>query len=290
MCEKCDDLRSKLEAKVGKLSESEFKGVKFIAALGADFDAIVDAIEYRRKEIASGKSSTNRLTDLLKELTTVTISNKGKLAAPDEVEKLLGRAMTDAESEVGFKMAIHGKSVEDIAEAIRAMPNTDETNESATSAEVDLPDEIKELIQLAKDAGAEVRIVEVSNNTSMADAIKQAMEEEKYEPTESDEDEDDVEVIAIAMFDEGGKPVSVDMVKYEDFLDLEKTAIEAIEELEEAGEHIKQLQSQIDRLKQLRDAVGDFANKTFAAESGEAVRAGHFLSKEVLHKFPDLYK
>ena len=290
MCEKCDDLRSKLEAKVGKLSESEFKGVKFIAALGADFDTIVGGIEYRRKEIASGKSSTNRLTDLLKELTTVTISNKGKLAAPDEVEKLLGRAMTDAESEVGFKMATHGKSVEDIAEAIRAMPNTDETNESATSAEVDLPDEIKELIQLAKDAGAEVRIVEVSNNTSMADAIKQAMEEEKYEPTESDEDEDDVEVIAIAMFDEGGKPVSVDMVKYEDFLDLEKTAIEAIEELEEAGEHIKQLQAQIDRLKQLRDAVGDFANKTFAAESGEAVRAGHFLSKEVLHKFPDLYK
>ena len=244
------------------MSEGEFIGGKVIAALGADFDTIVDAIEFRRKEIASGKSSTNRLTDLLKDLVTAANSNKGKLANPDEVEKLLGRAM----------------------------PNTDETNESAISAQVDLPDEIKELIQLAKDAGAEVRIVEVSNNTSMADAIKQAMEEEKDEPTESDEDEDDVEVIAIAMFDEGGKPVSVDMVKYEDFLDLEKTAIEAIEELEEAGEHIKQLQAQIARFKQLRDAVGEFANKTFAAESGEAVRAGHFLSKEVLYKFPDLYK
>ena len=290
MCEKCDDLRSKLEAKVGKLTEGEFKGAKVIATLGADFNTIVDAIEFRRKEVANGNSPTERLTELLKDLSTAANSNKGKLADPDAVEKLLGRAMTDAESEVGYKMAIHGKSVEDIAEAIRAMPNTDETNESAISAEVDLPDEIKELIQLAKDAGADVRIVEVSNNTSMADAIKQAMEEEKDEPTESDEDEDDVEVIAIAMFDEGGKPVSVDMVKYEDFLDLEKTAIEAIEELEEAGEHIKQLQAQIARFKQLRDAVGEFANKTFAAESGEAVRAGHFLSKEVLHKFPDLYK
>lgn len=275
MCEKCDDLRSKLEAKVGKLSEGEFKGVKVSAALGADFDTIVDAIEFRRKEVANGNSPTERLTELLKDLTTAANSNKGKLADPDKVEKLLGRAMTDAESEVGFKMAIHGKSVEDIAEAIRAMPNADE---------------IKGLIQLAKNAGAEVRIVELSKNTSLADAIKQAMEEEKDEPTESDEDEDDVVIHAIAMFDEGGKPVSVDMVKYEDFLELESVAVEAVETAEEKAELVKQLQAQLARFKQLRDAVGEFANKTITAKSGEAVRAGHFLSKEVLHKFPDLYK
>ena len=290
MCENCDDLRSKLEAKVGKLTEGEFKGAKVIATLGAVFNTIVDAIEYHRKEVANGNSPTERLTELLKDLSTAANSNEGKLADPDAVEKLLGRTMTDAESEVGYKMAIHGKSVEDIVEAIRAMSETNETNETAASADEDLPEEIKQLIQLAKDAGAEVRIVEVSNNTSMADAIKQALEEEKGEPTESDEDEDDVEIHAIAMFDEGGKPVSVDMVKYEDFLELESIAVEAIETAEEKAELVKQLQAQLARFKQLRDAVGEFANKTFTAKSGEAVRAGHFLSKEVLHKFPDLYK
>lgn len=290
MCENCDDLRSKLEAKVGKLTEGEFKGAKVIATLGADFNTIVDAIEYHRKEVANGNSPTERLAELLKDLTTAANSNKGKLADPDAVEKLLGRTMTDAESEVGYKMAIHGKSVEDIVEAIRAMSETNETNETAVSADVDLPDEIKQLIQLAKDAGAEVRIVEVTKNTSLADAIKQALEEEKGEPAESDEDEDDVEIHAIAMFDEGGKPVSVDMVKYEDFLELEETAVDAVEALEEAGEEIKKLQAQLARFKQLRDAVGNFANSTFGGGTAEAVRASHFLSKEVLHKFPDLYK
>lgn len=272
MCDKCVELRAKIEQIIGdKLTDGEFTGVKVIAAMGADMETIVDAVKTRRNPEKEGLSETTKAAiDEVVEALASALRNGG-MASPDEVTKILGRTMTEIEETRGYKMAKEGKSAEEIAAALQG-----ETNQAVNDVEADLPDDIKKLLAQARADGAEVKVVHIDLD-----------EDDQYE----DEDEEDaVEVIAIAMFDEDGNPVSVDMVKYEDFLDLEETAVDAVEELEKASEALQQLQAKLARFKQLRDAVGEFANKTFAAESGEAVRAGHFLSKEVLHKFPDLYK
>lgn len=293
MCEKCVELRAKIEQILGdKLTEGEFTGVKVIAALGADTETIVDVVKTHRNTENEDLSETIKAEiDEVVEVLASALLNGG-MASPSEVTKILGRKMTEIEETRGYKMAKEGKSAEEIAAALQG-----ETNQADIGAEADLPDDIKKLLAQARADGAEVKVVRIDLDETkpLAEQLKDAMDSvgEGAQPEVTDEDEDeegDVEVIAIAMFDEDGNPVSVDMVKYEDFLDLEETAVEAIETAEEAVDVAKQLRVQLERFKQLRDAVGEFANKTFAAESGEAVRAGHFLSKEVLHKFPDLYK
>ena len=272
MCDKCVELRAKIEQIIGdKLTDGEFTGVKVIAAMGADMETIVDAVKTRRNPEKEGLSETTKAAiDEVVEALASALRNGG-MASPDEITKILGRKMTEIEETKGYKMAKEGKSAEEIAAALQG-----ETNQAVNDVEADLPDDIKKLLAQARADGAEVKVVRIDLD-----------EDDQYE---DEDEEDDVEIHAIAMFDEDGTPVSVDMVKYEDFLDLEETAVDAVESLEEAGEEIQKLQAQLARFKQLRDAVGEFANKAFAAESGEAVRAGHFLSKEVLHKFPHLYK
>lgn len=271
MCDKCVELRAKIEQVIGdKLTDGEFTGVKVIAAMGADMETIVDAVKTRRNPEKEGLSETTKAAiDEVVEALASALRNGG-MASPDEVTKILGRNMTEIEETKGYKMAKEGKSAEEIAAALQG-----ETAQAVNDVEADLPDDIKKLLAQARADGAEVKVVRIDLD-----------EDDQSE----DEDEDDVEVIAIAMFDEDGTPVSVDMVKYEDYLDLEELTTEAVETAEMAQAAIEKLQKDVARLMQLRDAVGEFANKTFKAESGEAVRAGHFLSKEVLHKFPDLYK
>lgn len=303
MCKNCDDLRSKLEAKLGKLTEGEFKGVKVITAMGADFDTVVDAVTARRNgeesevpaEIKEAvkkviKDAASREGVSMDDLVTALNNVKGSMVSAEQVEEILQRPMTDEETTMGYHMAIRGKSVQEIADAVKQKEGQ-VTTEVSEEDQADMPDELKQLIKTAKEAGAEVRIMKLDDNSSLADALKQALEEEESESDESSEDEeDDVEIQAIAMFDENGNPVSVDMVKYEDYLEMEELATEAVETAEMAQTAIEKLQKDVARLMQLRDLVGEFANKTFYAPNGEAVRAGHFLSKEVLHKFPDLYK
>ena len=273
MCDKCVELRAKIEQILGdKLTDGEFTGVKVIAAMGADVETIVDAVKTRRNPEKEGLSETTKAAiDEVVEALASALRNGG-MASPDEVTKILGRNMTEIEETRGYKMAKEGKSAEEIAAALQG-----ETTQADPGAEADLPDDIKKLLAQARADGAEVKVIRID------------LDEDDQSEDEDDE-EDGVEVIAIAMFDEDGTPVSVDMVKYEDFLDLEETTVDAVEALEEAGEEIKKLQAQLARFKQLRDEVGNFANSTFGAGSAEAVRASHFLSKEVLHKFPDLYK
>ena len=271
MCDKCVELRAKIEQIIGdKLTDGEFTGVKVIAAMGADMETIVDAVKTRRNPEKEGLSETTKAAiDEVVEALASALRNGG-MASPDEVTKILGRKMTEIEETKGYKMAKEGKSAEEIAAALQG-----ETSQAVNDVEADLPDDIKKLLAQARADGAEVKVVRIDLD-----------EDDQSE----DKDEDGVEVIAIAMFDEDGTPVSVDMVKYEDYLDLEELTTEAVETAEMAQAAIEKLQKDVARLMQLRDAVGEFANKTFKAESGEAVRAGHFLSKEVLHKFPDLYK
>ena len=301
MCDKCVELRAKIEQILGdKITDSEFTGVKVIAALGADIETIVEAVKTRRNPEKEELSETTKAAiDEVVEALASAFRNGG-MASPGDVSKILGRKMTEIEETRGYKMAKEGKSAEEIAAALQG--ETHQAVKAGSDAEADLPDDIKEMLAQARADGAEVKVVrvELDETKPLAEQLKAAMDSvaEGEQPetatatasTEDKDEEDAVEVIAIAMFDEDGTPVSVDMVKYEDFLDLEETAVDAVESLEEAGEEIQKLQAQLVRFKQLRDAVGEFANKTFAAESGEAVRAGHFLSKEVLHKFPDLYK
>ena len=257
MCDKCVELRAKIEQILGdKITDSEFTGVKVIAALGADIETIVAAVKTCRnpeKEELSG--TTKAAIDEVVEALASALRNGG-IASPDDVTKILGRKMTEIEETRGYKMAKEGKSAKEIAAALQG--DTNQADKADSDTEADLPDDIKKLLAQARADGAEVEVVRIDLD--------------EYDQSE-DEDEA-VEVIAIAMFDEDGTPVSVDMVKYEDFLDLEETTVDAVEALEEAGEEIKKLQAQNARFKQLRDAVGEFANKTFAAESGEADRAG----------------
>lgn len=272
MCDKCVELRAKIEQIIGdKLTDGEFTGVKVIAAMGADIETIVDAVKTRRNPEKEELSETTKAAiDEVVEALASAFRNGG-IASPDDVTKILGRKMTEIEETKGYKMAKEGKSAEEIAAALQG-----ETNQAVNDVEADLPDDIKKLLAQARADGAEVKVVRIDLD-----------EDDQYE---DEDEEDDVEIHAIAMFDEDGTPVSVDMVKYEDYLDLEELTTEAVETAEMAQAAIEKLQKDVARLMQLRDAVGEFANKTFKAESGEAVRAGHFLSKEVLHKFPDLYK
>ena len=274
MCDKCVELRAKIEQIIGdKLTDGEFTGVKVIAAMGADMETIVDAVKTRRNPEKEGLSETTKAAiDEVVEALASALRNGG-MASPDEVTKILGRTMTEIEETRGYKMAKEGKSAEEIAAALQG-----ETNQAVNDVEADLPDDIKKLLAQARADGAEVKVVHID------------LDEDDQSEVEDEDEEDDVEIHAIAMFDEDGTPVSVDMVKYEDYLDLEELTTEAVETAEMAQAAIEKLQKDVARLMQLRDAVGEFANKTFKAESGEAVRAGHFLSKEVLHKFPDLYK
>lgn len=287
MCKKCDELRTKVETLIGdKLTEKEFFGIKLIAALGESIEEIVEAVKDRRENAGKGVKAEipAEIGEAVHELLSA-LGNDG-MASYDEVSEILGRKMTDIEETKGYMMAKEGKSAQEIAKALQAAAGED-----------NLPDDLKKLVAQARAAGAEVKIVriELDEPTPTADQLKAAMDSlaEDDQPEAAAEDEDDeVEVIAIAMFEEDGTPVSVDMVKYEDYLELEETAVDAVEDLEEAKKEIEKLKAQVARLKELRDAVGKFANDTFTGASGEGarIRAGQLLVDNVLSKFPDLYK